>query len=146
MKDNIEVISDSSETIQIKVFRELDKISSVKVNMKDAVVFSIKMTVESHSLFKETNKPKTERPWIDIHELNFDKLRQSTRNILDSSALVQGLRKMFAHCSGLSCVVQQCPEHSRRESCCEWILGRGLLSLPGIFIMSISEISNREKD
>lgn len=104
----------------------------VNVTLSDIAEFTLTLTRESFSIFDDKNEDVL-KPWIDFHEIMIDKVRK-THGILNSSGLIRGIGakvgEKYPRCSNLSCVVDRCPQ-GKELNCCEWILGHGVVSLPG---------------
>ena len=119
----------------------------MNVTLSNIAEFTLTLTRESFSIFND-EKEDVLKPWIDFHEIMIDQVRK-THGVLNSSGLIRGGTKYgpinfdklvsgigakvgdkYPRCSNLSCVVDRCPQ-GKELNCCEWILGHGVVSLPG---------------
>ena len=102
--------------------------AAITVTVEDKLIFSLRLTREEFSLWNKTEEEGEVRPWLDLKE--FPLTNSSGGDVLHSSGLLTGLSHMFPSCRSLSCVLLQCPRQAKTEHCCDWVLGRSLLSRP----------------
>ena len=66
----------------------------VNVTLSNIAALTLTSTTESFSIFNDKNEDVL-KPWIDIHEIDIDKVR-NTHGVLNSSGLIRGKMKNLA--------------------------------------------------
>ena len=89
---NLQIIVDQDElTIVTDCGNESE---SVNVTLSGIAEFTLTLTTEAFSIFHDEDE-KVLKPWIDIHEIDIDKVR-NTHGVLNSSGLIRGKMKNLA--------------------------------------------------
>ena len=71
----------------------------VNVTLSNIAALTLTLTTESFSIFNDKNEDIL-KPWIDIHEIDIDKVR-NTHGVLNSSGLIRGIMKNLAQMQSL---------------------------------------------
>ena len=126
--EDVDQVTISHSQVTVDMNSQEEHKAAITVTVEDKLIFSLRLTGEEFSLWNKTEGEGEVRPWLDLKE--FPLTNSSGGDVLHSSGLLTGLSHMFPSCRSLSCVLLQCPRQAKTEHCCDWVLGRSLLSRP----------------
>ena len=125
------------EATQVKK-REAGKTSNTAINLTLANDWHliVNLSTETFTIWKETNKSLTARPWLQLTSFP---LGTEVSGLLNTSGLLPGLANLHTQClHSLDClIISWCPRANPNlpnptpmQSCCNSLLGHAILSLP----------------